>query len=252
MRPLSGSRTTKRASRSLTDRATWRAAQRAVPPDSPTRIPSAAVACRAGPNLGAEHFREFPSSDLDSNLLLASEYVTAYVAFAEICEGHPAAQLDGDGMTRALAAVGKFGVLSRRPSDAKEFDPKRIRPGTISTEARALIRYYDASPSSTHAMFREAHGVPGGMVEAVLRTANRMRKGEAKARAARDEMEPKLRRAKNALAGIAAAAALVVFGSMIPVLGVNLTGVAGAFGLGALLLILLSLALHSVGVNECP
>jgi hypothetical protein len=213
-----------------------------------TRVREAAVACRAGPNLGAEHFRELPSPDLESNLLLASEYVTAYVAFAEICEGHPAAQLDGDGMTRALAAVGKFGVLSRSHSDAKEYDPKRIRPGMISTEARALIRYYDASPSSTHAMFREAHGVPGAMVEAALRTANKMRKGEAKARAARDEMEPKLRRAKNALASIATAAALAVFGSMIPVLGVNLAGVAGAFGLGALLLILLSLALHFVGL----
>jgi hypothetical protein len=222
-----------------------------------TRIREAAVASKAGPHLAAERFEELPSSDLDSNLLLASEYVAGLVAFAEICPEHPAARFDGDGMTRALAAIGKFGILARARGDQKVFDPKRIGPGTISTEARGLIRYYDATPSSTHAMFREAQGVPGGMVEAVLKTANATRKAEMKARADSENVraelekrEAKLRAVRNGLGVVAVAAALAVFGLTIPVLGYSLPGVAAAFGLGALALVVLSLALY--GVDLAP
>jgi hypothetical protein len=222
-----------------------------LPPVLATRIRDAAVQCSVRPRFGAKRLKELVSADLDSNLLLASEYVVAHVAFSETFKGHPAGRLNGDAMTRALATIGRFGVLARASVDGDDLDPKRLRPGVISTEARALIHYYGTNPTSTHALLPQAQGVPGAMVEAVLKTANRTRAAEVKARletnekiAQLSERDANLTRARNTLGGLAAAAALVLCSAMIAVLGHDLAGIVSAFGIGALLFALLSLVLN--------
>ena len=218
-----------------------------------TRLREAAIMCSVRPDLDETRLEELPSSDLDGSLLLAGEYVAARVAFAETFPEHAGGRLDGDGMTRALTALGRFGLLAGQAFGAGELE--RVRAGVISTEARALIRYFDASPTSTHAILRRAQGVPGTMVEAVLRASNAARVGEAAARAEEAELRMRLERrertlrlARNVLGAVAAAAALALFGWMLADRGTDLGTVATAFALAGLLFVAVALALNLAGL----
>jgi hypothetical protein len=213
-----------------------------------TRLREAAVACGVRPRLEASQRDEVPSTDLESNLLLAGEYIAARVAFAQAFKRHSWSRLDDAAMNRALSAVAKFGLLARAPSDGGPFEPTLRPSGEISTEARGLIEYYNLDPSSTHAIRRGAQGVPPGMVEAVLKTSNKARVAEAAAQASERARERELRRAKNVFGVATAAAAGALFGWMITVLGHDLPGITAAFGLGALLFVALSLVLHLFGL----
>jgi hypothetical protein len=216
-----------------------------------TRLRESAVACGLEPELEAPQLEELPPSDLENNLLLAGEYVAARVAFSQVFRGHAWSKLDDRAMSRALAAIGKFGVLARASVEGVALDTVLKPPGEISTEARALIAYYNLDPSSTHAIRREAQGVPAAMVEAVLKTSNRARAAEAAAQAAEEKVrqtlsarEANLRRAQNVFGFAAAIAAVIFFGLMIVVIGHDLAGITAAFGLGAFFFIVVSLPLH--------
>lgn len=218
-----------------------------------TRLREAAVVCRVRPDLDEDRLEELPSSDLDGSLLLAGEYVAARVAFAQTFADHPGGRLDGEGMTRALTAVGRFGTLAGQTVDAGEL--MRVRPAVVSTEARALVRYFDANPTSTHAILGRVQGVPATMVGAVLRASSAARDGEAVAReeaaAARadlDRRERTLRRARDGFGLLAGALAVGLFAWMLVTRGTDLGVVATAFGLAALLFVGVSLVLNRLGL----
>jgi hypothetical protein len=218
-----------------------------------TRLREGAVVCRVRPELSARRLEELPSADLDGNLLLAGEYIAARVAFAEAFDDHPGGELDGEGMVRALTAIGRFGSLAGQSLDAAEL--ARVRPGVISTEARALIRYFDARPTSTHAILQRAQGVPATMVGAVLKAANAARAGEAAARAEEADVravlerrERTLRRARDGFGLLAVAAAVALFSWMLARRGTDLGVVATAFGLAGLLFVALALLLNRLAL----
>ncbi len=226
---------------------------RALPAVLATRLREAAVACHCEPKLEPEHVKELSSADLDSNLLLAGEYVAARVAFSQSFPKHAWSELSDPAMGRALTALGRFGVLAQGRAEVTRAELDRRRSGEISTEARALIAYYDLDPSSTHAIRRGAQGVPPRMVEAVLKTSNNVREAEAAAQAAEEESkatlgkrEADLRRARN-IFGVATAAVSVAFlGGMIYVLGSDLPAIVAGFGLAALLFVVVAVALRRV------
>jgi hypothetical protein len=178
--------------------------------------------------------------ELDNSLLLASEYLIALHEYRD--RGYEDAEQIRVRFTtidRALMTLARYGRLRR-----DELPMNAANAELISTEARALMVYFDAEPTPTHVIARDTGAVSPHQLISVLRESERLR--ELNANAERD------RRSIRFAAPILTAGALLISLLLLFNLIGAFTGVAGVVApvvASPIVLALLLLLLEECGLG---
>jgi hypothetical protein len=205
-----------------------------------TKIREAAVQLGAPPS--PETVRDMKWSldvdpELDTSLLLASEYLIALHEYRN--HGWEDAEQIGvkrATIDRALMTLARYGRIRR-----DELPETAGTAELISTEARALMVYFDAEPTPTHVIARDTAAVSPHQLISVLRESERLRAAHADAE--------QNRRTVRFAAPILTAAAVLISALLLWVLIAKVGGVAKV--IAPIVAAPIVLALLLLGLEEC-